>query len=55
MIAIGAVAERGRLGPLLVFVFVWSTLVYGMSRYMRSISLMLMLPISRAFRISRLI
>jgi Amt family ammonium transporter len=28
MIAIGAVAERGRLGPLLVFVFVWSTLVY---------------------------
>lgn len=28
MIAIGAAAERGRLGPLLVFVFVWSTLVY---------------------------
>jgi Amt family ammonium transporter len=28
MIAIGAVAERGRLGPLIVFVFVWSTLVY---------------------------
>jgi len=28
MIAIGGVAERGRLGPLLVFVFVWSTLVY---------------------------
>jgi Amt family ammonium transporter len=28
MIAIGAVAERGRLGPLLVFVFVWSTIVY---------------------------
>jgi len=28
MIAIGAVAERGRLGPLLVFVFVWSTVVY---------------------------
>jgi len=27
-IAIGAVAERGRLGPLLVFVFAWSTLVY---------------------------
>jgi Amt family ammonium transporter len=27
-IAIGAIAERGRLGPLLVFVFVWSTLVY---------------------------
>lgn len=30
MIAIGAVAERGHLGPLLVFVFVWSTIVYGM-------------------------
>ena len=29
MIAVGAVAERGRIGPLLVFVFVWSTLVYG--------------------------
>lgn len=28
MIAVGAVAERSRLGPLLVFVFVWSTLVY---------------------------
>jgi ammonium transporter, Amt family len=28
MIAIGAVAERGRLGPLLVFVFAWSTVVY---------------------------
>jgi Amt family ammonium transporter len=28
MIALGAVAERGRLGPLLVFVFVWSTIVY---------------------------
>ncbi|KIJ11108.1 ammonia channel transporter family protein [Paxillus involutus ATCC 200175] len=28
MIAIGAVAERSRLGPLLVFVFVWSTVVY---------------------------
>ncbi|KAG6827600.1 hypothetical protein H0H92_011173 [Tricholoma furcatifolium] len=27
-IAIGAIAERGRLGPLLVFVFLWSTLVY---------------------------
>lgn len=27
-LAIGAIAERGRLGPLLVFVFVWSTLVY---------------------------
>jgi hypothetical protein len=29
MIGIGAFAERGRLGPVLVFVFVWSTLVYG--------------------------
>lgn len=29
MIAIGAVAERGRLGPLILFVFVWSTIVYG--------------------------
>jgi len=28
MIALGAVAERGRLGPLLAFVFIWSTLVY---------------------------
>ena len=28
MIAIGGVAERARLGPLLVFVFLWSTLVY---------------------------
>ncbi|KAL4068504.1 ammonium transporter AmtB-like domain-containing protein [Scleroderma yunnanense] len=28
MIAVGAVAERSRLGPLLVFVFVWSTIVY---------------------------
>jgi len=28
MIAIGAAAERGRLGPLIVFVFVWSTIVY---------------------------
>ncbi|GLB38924.1 putative ammonium transporter [Lyophyllum shimeji] len=27
-IAIGAIAERGRLGPLLVFVFCWATLVY---------------------------
>lgn len=29
MIAIGAVAERGRLGPSLVFVFIWSTIVYN--------------------------
>jgi Amt family ammonium transporter len=28
MLAVGAVAERARLGPLLVFVFVWATLVY---------------------------
>lgn len=28
MIAIGAIAERGRLGPMLVFVFIWSTIVY---------------------------
>ena len=27
-LAIGAIAERGRLGPLLVFIFIWSTLVY---------------------------
>ncbi|KAG5338223.1 Ammonium transporter 1 [Termitomyces sp. J132] len=27
-LAIGAIAERGRLGPLLIFVFVWSTIVY---------------------------
>ena len=28
MIAIGAIAERGRLGPIMVFVFIWSTIVY---------------------------
>lgn len=28
ILAIGAVAERGRLGPLMVFVFVWATIVY---------------------------
>ena len=28
MIALGAVAERGRIAPLIVFIFVWSTLVY---------------------------
>ncbi|KIM38012.1 hypothetical protein M413DRAFT_76454 [Hebeloma cylindrosporum] len=27
-LAVGAIAERGRLGPLLVFIFVWSTIVY---------------------------
>jgi ammonia channel protein AmtB len=29
MIALGAVAERAHLGPLVVFAFVWSTLVYS--------------------------
>lgn len=28
MLAIGAIAERGRLGPTMVFVFIWSTIVY---------------------------
>lgn len=28
MLALGGVAERCRIGPLVVFVFVWSTLVY---------------------------
>jgi ammonium transporter, Amt family len=28
MLAVGAMAERGRLGPTLLFVFIWSTLVY---------------------------
>lgn len=28
VIAIGAIAERGRLGPTLVFCFIWSTVVY---------------------------
>jgi len=28
ILAVGAVAERGRLGPLMVFVFVWATIVY---------------------------
>ncbi|KAG9004700.1 hypothetical protein FRB95_005973 [Tulasnella sp. JGI-2019a] len=28
VIAIGGIAERGRLGPVLVFTFIWSTLVY---------------------------
>ncbi|KAF8629378.1 hypothetical protein AX17_005674 [Amanita inopinata Kibby_2008] len=27
-IAIGAIAERGRLGPLFIFTFVWTTIVY---------------------------
>ena len=29
ILAIGAVAERSRLGPLMVFVFIWSTIVYN--------------------------
>lgn len=29
VIATGAVAERGRLGPVLIFVFLWSTIVYN--------------------------
>jgi Amt family ammonium transporter len=29
ILAIGAVAERSRLGPLMVFVFIWSTVVYN--------------------------
>ena len=33
MIALGAVAERGRLGPALAFVFIWSTLVYDPIAY----------------------
>ncbi|KAF9066756.1 ammonium transporter [Rhodocollybia butyracea] len=28
MLALGAVSERGRLGPCMAFVFIWSTLVY---------------------------
>ncbi|KAF8157217.1 ammonium transporter [Crassisporium funariophilum] len=27
-LAVGAIAERGRLGPILVFIFMWTTLVY---------------------------
>ncbi|PPQ68731.1 hypothetical protein CVT24_007558 [Panaeolus cyanescens] len=27
-LAVGAIAERGRLGPILVFIFVWTTIVY---------------------------
>ena len=29
VILVGGAAERSRLGPLLVFVFIWSTLVYN--------------------------
>ncbi|KAI9512778.1 ammonium transporter AmtB-like domain-containing protein [Russula earlei] len=28
MLAIGAIAEHGRLGPCIVFVFIWATIVY---------------------------
>ncbi len=28
MLALGALAEHGRLGPSIVFIFVWSTIVY---------------------------
>jgi ammonia channel protein AmtB len=28
MLALGAVAERSRLGPTIAFVFIWSTIVY---------------------------
>ena len=28
ILALGAVAERGRLGPLLIFIFIWTTIVY---------------------------
>ncbi|KAI0933355.1 hypothetical protein AcV5_005518 [Taiwanofungus camphoratus] len=28
MLAVGAFAERSRLGPIIVFIFVWSTIVY---------------------------
>ena len=28
MIAVGAFAERAHLGPLMVFVFIWATIVY---------------------------
>lgn len=27
-LAVGAIAERGRLGPVLVFIFIWTTIVY---------------------------
>lgn len=33
MLALGAFAERAHLGPLVVFVFVWSTLVYNPIAY----------------------
>jgi Amt family ammonium transporter len=34
VIAVGAIAERGRLGPTLVFAFVWATIVYNPLAYM---------------------
>jgi len=27
-LAVGAIAERGRLGPIMVFIFIWTTIVY---------------------------
>ncbi|KAJ2922702.1 hypothetical protein H1R20_g14395, partial [Candolleomyces eurysporus] len=27
-LAVGAIAERGKLGPILVFIFIWTTIVY---------------------------
>jgi len=29
MLALGAIAERGRLGPSMIFTFLWSTIVYN--------------------------
>jgi len=34
VIAVGAIAERGRLGPTLVFSFLWGTIVYNPLAYM---------------------
>ncbi|EJD44682.1 ammonium transporter [Auricularia subglabra TFB-10046 SS5] len=28
ILAVGAIAERGRLGPMLLFIFIWTTIVY---------------------------
>jgi len=32
-LALGAIAERGRLGPTLVFMFLWTTVVYDPIAY----------------------
>jgi Amt family ammonium transporter len=32
-LAVGAIAERGRLGPTLVFIFIWTTIVYDPIAY----------------------